>query len=60
MDWTNSLSVAMSERLALRASYQLRFDNLPALTSVPLGEESVQVPLKKSDGALTVAIVVDF
>ncbi|MEX1258586.1 MAG: DUF481 domain-containing protein [Gemmatimonadota bacterium] len=59
-DWTNSISVTMSERLALKASYQLLFDNLPAVTSVPLGEGSVQVPLEKVDGALSIAVVVDF
>ncbi|MEX1258590.1 MAG: hypothetical protein WEG36_13325 [Gemmatimonadota bacterium] len=35
-------------------------DNLPAVTSVPLGEGSVQVPLEKVDGALSIAVVVDF
>jgi hypothetical protein len=59
-DWTNSIAVAMSESLALKASYQLLFDNLPALTGVPLGADQVLVPLEKMDGSFTLAVVVDF
>jgi putative salt-induced outer membrane protein YdiY len=59
-DWTNSVAVTMSERLALKASYQLLFDNLPALTSVPLGDGTVTFPLQKVDGTLSIAVVVDF
>jgi len=59
-DWTNSVAVSMSERLALKASYQLLFDNLPAVTSVSLGEGTVRVPLEKVDGTLSIAVVVDF
>jgi putative salt-induced outer membrane protein YdiY len=59
-DWTNAIAVTMSERLALKASYRILFDNLPALVSVPLGEDdTVQVPLEKVDGTLGIALVVD-
>jgi putative salt-induced outer membrane protein YdiY len=56
-DWTNSISVAMSERLALKTSLQLLYDKSPALTSVPLGDSHVLTPLGKIDTAFTVAIV---
>ncbi len=59
-DWTNSLSVAMSERLALKTSIQLLYDKSPALTSVPLGDSRVLTPLGKVDTAFTVAIVANF
>ena len=59
-DWTNSVTVAMSENLALKASHQLLYDNLPALVDVPFGTGSVHVPLEKADHALTLALVVDF
>ena len=57
-DWTNSIAVAISESLALKASYQILFDNLPALTGVPLGNDEVLVPLNETDGTFTVAVVV--
>ena len=59
-DWTNSVTVAMSDNLALKASLQVLYDNLPALVGVPLGTDSVLVPLQRSDRALTLALVVDF
>jgi putative salt-induced outer membrane protein YdiY len=59
-DWTNSVAVAISDNLALKASYQMLFDNLPALTGVPLGADEVLVPLEKTDGTVTIAVVVDF
>lgn len=59
-DWTNSISVAMSERLALKTSLQLLYDKSPALTSVPLGDSHVLTPLGKVDTAFTVAIVANF
>ena len=46
-DWTNSLAVAMSERLALKTSLQILFDNQPALTSVPLDDTQVLTPWRK-------------
>ena len=59
-DWTNSIAVAMSERLALKTSLQLLFDNTPALTAVPLGDGEVLIPLGKTDTVFTVAIVASF
>jgi putative salt-induced outer membrane protein YdiY len=59
-DWTNSLTVAMSDRLALKTSYQLLYDKTPALVAVPLGDGEVLVPLGKVDGVFTVAIVASF
>ena len=59
-DWTNSLAVAMSDRLALKTSYQLLYDKTPALVAVPLGDDEVLVPLGKVDGVFTVAIVASF
>jgi putative salt-induced outer membrane protein YdiY len=59
-DWTNSLTVAMSDRLALKTSYQLLYDKTPALVAVPLGDGEVLTPLGKVDGLFTVAIVANF
>jgi putative salt-induced outer membrane protein YdiY len=61
-DFTNSLSVAMSESLALKASLQLLIDNAPALTSIPLGTTGTNVltPLGKTDSIFTLAIVMNF
>jgi putative salt-induced outer membrane protein len=36
VDWTNSVSVSISEGLALKTSYQILYDHLPALLKVPL------------------------
>lgn len=61
-DFTNSISVAMSEGLALKTSLQLLFDNLPSLIAVPLagGGGDVLTPLDKVDSVFTVAIVANF
>jgi putative salt-induced outer membrane protein YdiY len=59
-DWTNSIAVSMSERLALKTTIQLLFDNAPALTSVPLGDSHVLTPLGKLDTVFNVAIVANF
>ena len=59
-DWTNSVTVAMSDNLALKASLQILFDNAPALVAIPLGTEQVLAPLQKSDRSLTLALVVNF
>jgi len=59
-DWTNSIAVAMSERLALKTSLRLLFDNKPAFTAVPLGDGQVLTPLGKVDTVFTVAIVANF
>ncbi len=58
-DWTNSVTAAMSDNLALKASLQVLYDNLAALAGVPLGSDSVLVPLQKSDRTLTLALVVN-
>ena len=60
LNWTNSLTVAMSTRLALKTSYQILYDNQPALVGVPLGASSVFVPLEKVDTVFSVAIVANF
>lgn len=36
VDWTSSVAVALTEGLALKTSYQLFFDNAPALVQLPL------------------------
>lgn len=59
-DWTNSISVAMSERLALKTSVHVLYDKDPALTEIPLGDDTVLTPLKEVDSIFTVAIVVNF
>jgi putative salt-induced outer membrane protein YdiY len=66
-DWTNWLAVSMSERMALKVSLQLLYDNEPSLTAVPLlgpdrepTDTFVSVPLDDLDSILTVALVVSF
>lgn len=59
-DWTNSVAVAMSERLALKTSFQVLYDKSPALVAVPLDDIEVLTPLKKVDTLFTVAIVANF
>ncbi len=59
-DWTNSVAVAMSERLALKTSFQLLYDKTPSLVAVPLGDGEVLTPLGEIDTAFTVAIVANF
>jgi putative salt-induced outer membrane protein YdiY len=67
VDTTNSVSVTMTKRLALKVSLQWLYQNAPALTSVPLEDpagvdtgQDVLVPLEKLDTAFTTSIVVDF
>jgi putative salt-induced outer membrane protein YdiY len=59
-DWTNSVAVAVSEKLALKTSLQILFDNEPAMIAVPLGDDEVLTPLDKVDSIFTVALVVNF
>jgi putative salt-induced outer membrane protein YdiY len=59
-DWTNSLAVAMSDRLALKTSLQILYDRDPALTAIPLGDTEVLAPLDEVDTVFTVALVVNF
>ena len=66
-DMIQSLQVSMTERLALKVSLQLLYDNLPALTAVPLFDEGgaltdalVLTELEELDTQFTVALVVSF
>lgn len=61
VDWTSSIAVAVSDNLQLKTSYQVFFDNKPALVSVPLSAGGeVLTPLEKVDTQLTLAIVATF
>ncbi len=64
-DWVNSLSVAMSDRLALKTSLQLLFDNQPSLLGVPLLDgggmptgTTVLTPSDKVDSVVTLTLVI--
>lgn len=65
MDFTNSVTVAISNVLALKPSLQLLWRNMPSLTEVelfssggtPLGE-SVLTPLENTDCLFRMALVV--
>lgn len=64
-DWTNSISVALAKKLALKTSLQLLLDNQPSLLSVPLlaanGDPSgtmVSTPGDKLDRILTLTLVI--
>ncbi len=63
-DMINSLSVAMSSRLALKTSLQWLFDNQPAFVDVPLftgGTDTgstVPSQLRRLDSIFTVALVI--
>jgi len=64
-DWTNSVSVAISEGLALKASYQLLYDNEPAFILVPLVDgsgtptgQNVRTRGDELDTVLTLALVI--
>lgn len=64
-DWTNSLSVALSEKLALKTSLQLLIDNQPSLIGVPLLDAggapsgtTVTTPGDKVDRVLTLTLVI--
>lgn len=65
-DFINSLAVSMSESLALKASYQLLFDNEPSGSLIPLvtlvgapTETFVLAPLDEVDSLFTLALVID-
>ncbi|MBT8461307.1 MAG: DUF481 domain-containing protein [Gemmatimonadetes bacterium] len=65
-NWLNALSIAMSDALSLRTSYQLLWDNQPALTTVPLFDaggvpvgSSVLAPLDELDTFFTLALVLN-
>ena len=64
-DWLNSLSVSISESLALKTSLQLLFDNQPALLGVPLESlpgvptgDTVLTPGNEIDSVFTVTLVI--
>ena len=61
-DWTNSVTVALSQALAFKTSLQLIFDNQPALIAVPLAGApagtTVLAPSDEVDTVLTVALVI--
>jgi hypothetical protein len=66
-DMVNSFSVSLVERLALKLTHQLLFDNQPSLVAIPLVrvdgtalESTVLVPLDKVDTIFTLAVVIDF
>lgn len=62
-DWLSSIAVALTEGLALKTSYQLVFDNHPALLSVPLftggtPNGTVGVESSQFDSFLTLSLVI--
>lgn len=63
-DWTNSVAVALSGRLALKTTLRLIFDNQPSLLEVPLQSETgevlgtVRTSRARLDRVTTVAVVV--
>jgi putative salt-induced outer membrane protein YdiY len=64
-DWTNAVAVSISEGLALKVSYQLLYDHLPALVSLPLFDNAgtpsgtkVNVVGDKVDSVLAIALVI--
>lgn len=61
-DFTNSISVAMTEGLALKTTLRLLYDASPALVAVPLDQTdgTVLTPLNKTDSIFTVALVISF
>jgi putative salt-induced outer membrane protein YdiY len=65
LDWLASISVSISQGLALKTSYRMLFDNQPALVTVPLFDPAnnpldvdVTVPAKKFDNFLTLSLVI--
>jgi len=66
LDWTSSLTVALSEGLAFSTSYRLLFDNDPALIGVPVLDAPGGTPTgaktlissNGTDGFLTVSLVI--
>lgn len=63
-DWVSSIAVALTEGLAFKTSYQLLFDNRPALIGVPLFDTggapagSVNIDSEKVDSFLTLSLVI--
>lgn len=63
-DWLSSISVTLTEGLALNTSYQLVFDNRPALLRIPLVTggsdtgETVAIESEEFDSFLTLSLVI--
>jgi len=63
-DWIVSIAVVLTEGLAFKTSFQMLFDNDPALTSVPLIDPNdgpigqVKIPSQKLDSFLTLSLVI--
>jgi putative salt-induced outer membrane protein YdiY len=63
-DWVASIAVALTEGLAFKTSYQILFDNDPALGGIPLLDVNntpmgeVRVPSQKVDSFLTLSLVI--
>ncbi len=67
LDMVNSIAVSLTEKLALKASLQLQYDNQPSLAEVTLLDRDlmptgdlVTVELDELDSILTTALVVSF
>ncbi len=67
LDLTNSMAVAMSDRLALKLSWQLQYDNRPSRVEVPLQfpqgtstGRTIFTELDTLDNLFTLALVVNF
>jgi putative salt-induced outer membrane protein YdiY len=65
IDWISSVSFNLTEGLAFKTSYQLLYDNQPALVSVPLfitpgnpAGQNVTVPSQNVDNFLTLSLVI--
>jgi putative salt-induced outer membrane protein YdiY len=63
-DWLVSIAVALTEGLAFKTSYQMLFDNAPALIGVPLLDVNdnilgeVSTPSQNVDSFLTLSLVI--
>jgi putative salt-induced outer membrane protein YdiY len=66
-NWLNSITVAISQALALKSSLLFQYNNMPALEAVPLDNplgtptgQTVAVELDKLDTFFTVGLVLSF
>ena len=64
-DWIASIAVVLTEGLAFKTSFQMLFDNDPALSGIPLLDVNgmptgqVQIPSQKLDSFLTLSLVIN-